>query len=941
MQRILKSFIGILIFSVTSVPLYATQFTSHPAAPSQAVAAQNTRNDDLRDYMHYHDLGLKAKFTGNINDATTAFQHSLAALNRYTQNVPPNTIDTQQFKPLTAKAGILLELAKIDILHQDFAAADEKLKPATSVIHHMLTSPHHNHDIQAELPLLIDLTAFYLQQQQPEKAANLLKTCINKLPADFAYRPLLHNLLGQTYQVYWQQTQQERDWLQAENHFRQSLATQSSSTLSQLRIYYAITFAAFYINSDNIDHIKNGKKLLKNCLTQLQKNKTNADHSTQFINAILLPRAQTKIAEAAIKQADYRTAKQQLHRLLRQSSALLPGIKGSKVSTLTLLARISGYEQDYKSALAFIHLAYQGFTQYATLSPEQEQARQQLAHLHLAILQQGITNQKLKLQMVMPELFKAMQIAQGTQRIHSLERMVLRRAAPSLQQDLNTLWKKQEQLNASEKHYTQQLMQPLVAQTKRDGILQTQLLRDIQQLHQKLKKDLPLYNQYLDPRPLSLSQAKTLLKPHEALLLWSVDQNVTYLLVIPYQQPAAFFSFDIDSQQLAQALNYHAPHSFMQSLTDPQQTFNTQQAYALYKILLAPAESVLSDTQHLIVVTDAALQSLPLQALIRSPAPDSLHPDYRHLDWLISRYAVSYLPSAHALADLQHPEFRHAHPTANTNALIAFGDPLLTATSEMPTQHILRTMLNDRQLSGLNYLRQPQFLQNSLLPLPETADEIQYLAQTLPAHRSQVFLQAQATEQQLKRLNVQGTLQTTQLLMFSTHTLLPDDNPSNAAFYALEPGLILTPPTQGSVQDDGYLTASEIANLNLQAEWVILAACKTGTLTTQDTVTGLSQLAKAFFMAGARSVLATQWNVHSQASTRVMQRLFAILPQTPHRAYALQQTMQMMAAQPAVCSLRCWLGLAPPQQPAHPAYWAGFSIYGAGGELPSLANRND
>ncbi|MEN9501341.1 MAG: hypothetical protein RI964_626 [Pseudomonadota bacterium] len=889
-------------------------------------------------YTHYNQLGYQAKLTGNIAAATTAFQQGLAALHCSSQRLTTPTSLTNKFRPAIAKARILLELAEIDMLHQDLAAATDKLNQINPIIADFLANPQT--DLNPEVfPLVINLALFHLRQAQPDAAVTLLKTSFDTFAINTDYRFVLHNLLGQTYQTYWRKNQRISDWLQAEKHFQQSLNHQKPA--NNLNIYNTISLASFYINSENIDHIKNGEKLLKNCLTQLQKNKTNVDHSTQFINAILLPRAQTKIAEAAIKQADYRTAKQQLHRLLRQSSSLLPGIKGSKVSTLTLLARISGYEQDYKSALVFIYRAYQGFMQYATLSPEQEQARQQLAHLHLAILQQGIINQKLKLQTVMPELFKAMQIAQGTQRIHSLERMVLRRAAPSLQQDLNTLWKKQEQLNASEKHYTQQLMQPSVAQTKRDGILQTQLLRDIQQLHQKLKKNLPLYNQYLDPRPLSLSQAKTLLKPHEALLLWSVDQNVTYLLVIPYQQPAAFFSLDSDSTQLAQALNRNATNSFMQSLMNPQQTFNTQQAYALYKILLAPAESVLSDTQHLIVVTDAALQSLPLQALIRSPAPDSLRPDYRHLDWLISRYAVSYLPSAHALADLQHPEFRHAHPTANTNALIAFGDPLLTATSKMPTQHILRTMLNDRQLSGLNYLRQPQFLQNSLLPLPETADEIQYLAQTLSAHRSQVFLQAQATEQQLKRLNVQGTLQTTQLLMFSTHALLPDDNPSNAAFYALEPGLILTPPTQGSVQDDGYLTASEIANLNLQAEWVILAACKTGTLTTQDTVTGLSQLAKAFFMAGARSVLATQWNVHSQATTRFMQRLFAILPQTPHRAYALQQTMQMMAAQPAVCSLRCWLGLAPPQQPAHPVYWAGFSIYGAGGELPSLANRND
>ena len=42
-----------------------------------------------------------------------------------------------------------------------------------------------------------------------------------------------------------------------------------------------------------------------------------------------------------------------------------------------------------------------------------------------------------------------------------------------------------------------------------------------------------------------------------------------------------------------------------------------------------------------------------------------------------------------------------------------------------------------------------------------------------------------------------------------------------------EPALVLTPPIEASELDDGLLTASEVAQLKLNADWVILSACNT------------------------------------------------------------------------------------------------------------------
>ena len=65
---------------------------------------------------------------------------------------------------------------------------------------------------------------------------------------------------------------------------------------------------------------------------------------------------------------------------------------------------------------------------------------------------------------------------------------------------------------------------------------------------------------------------------------------------------------------------------------------------------------------------------------------------------------------------------------------------------------------------------------------------------------------------------------------------------------------MLTPPPQGSEADDGYLSASEIARLKLDADWVILSACNTAAGEAKGAA-ALSGLARAFFYAGARSLL--------------------------------------------------------------------------------------
>ncbi len=77
------------------------------------------------------------------------------------------------------------------------------------------------------------------------------------------------------------------------------------------------------------------------------------------------------------------------------------------------------------------------------------------------------------------------------------------------------------------------------------------------------------------------------------------------------------------------------------------------------------------------------------------------------------------------------------------------------------------------------------------------------------------------------------------------------------------------------MRDDGLLTASEVAQLKLDADWVILSACNTASADGTPGAQGLSGLAKAFFYAGSRALLVSHWPVVSDAAVAITTRMLA------------------------------------------------------------------
>ena len=109
----------------------------------------------------------------------------------------------------------------------------------------------------------------------------------------------------------------------------------------------------------------------------------------------------------------------------------------------------------------------------------------------------------------------------------------------------------------------------------------------------------------------------------------------------------------------------------------------------------------------------------------------------------------------------------------------------------------------------------------------------------------------------------------------------------------------------------------QFAGLQLDADFVILSACNTAGGESKN-AEALSGLAKAFFYAGARSLLVSQWYVDSQATVTLITKAFDELKRDPKigRAGALRQAMLSLIKS----KQRTW----------HPAYWAPFVVVGEG-----------
>jgi CHAT domain-containing protein len=358
--------------------------------------------------------------------------------------------------------------------------------------------------------------------------------------------------------------------------------------------------------------------------------------------------------------------------------------------------------------------------------------------------------------------------------------------------------------------------------------------------------------------------------------------------------------------------------------------FDLKLAHDLYRRLLGAFDDRMKD-KHLIVVPSGALAQLPLEVLVtQMPAGDAEgYAALRNAQWLGARQPITILPSVASLKALR----ENASASKATRAYVAFGNPLLEgpdesyarAAKEARERQSCRVHVADARMPGLAAGRNARVARlaersgqidvgrvREQVPLPETVDEVCAVAKNLEAQAGDLYFGSRATEREVRALSANGGLAKYRTLHFATHGTLAGEIEGST-----EPGLILSPPTKATGDDDGYLSASEIAQLKLDADLVILSACNTAAGDANGTE-ALSGLARAFFYAGARAMLVSHWAVYSEAAVLLVTRAFDELKSsiTSGRAEAMRRAKAATIAEGGY--------------KAHPAYWAPFVVVGEG-----------
>jgi CHAT domain-containing protein len=329
------------------------------------------------------------------------------------------------------------------------------------------------------------------------------------------------------------------------------------------------------------------------------------------------------------------------------------------------------------------------------------------------------------------------------------------------------------------------------------------------------------------------------------MLAYLVGSDETWLWTLRRDR-AALYRLDIGAKGLASEV------AALRERLDPELNptflpFAATRAYALYQKIVMPALPLLDGAREILVVPDGALESLPLGVLVTEPpAADPTTPaDHRDLAWFARDHALTVLPSVGTLRALR--EFAVAgHADA---PFVGIGNPVLAGGPE-GTRGVELAGLFRGAVADVAAVRR-------LPPLPETADELRAVAREMGAGEQDLYLGERASEPLLRRAGLDHY----RVIEFATHGLMSGDLTGLA-----EPALVLTPPPEASPDNDGLLTASKIATFKLDADWVVLSACNTAAADGTPDAGGLSGLAKAFFYAGARSLLVSHWSVPSQAT---------------------------------------------------------------------------
>lgn len=422
-----------------------------------------------------------------------------------------------------------------------------------------------------------------------------------------------------------------------------------------------------------------------------------------------------------------------------------------------------------------------------------------------------------------------------------------------------------------------------------------------------LTKKFPDFTELATPKPLKVAEIQRLLGKDEALVTYQVQYDQTFVWAVT-EKKVVWKKIELGEIHLDKTIALLRKGLDLSALQSGKvKPVSLRALHELYSAVLGPVEKIIRNKSQILVVPAGALTSLPFQILVTaSPKKDA--DDYAAADWLIKRHAITTLPSVSSLRALRVV----ANRSKANQPMIGFGDPLYGRKAKSSGDGSRKAALTRSYQDFFRNDRPDRsILVAGLSPLPGTRNELIAVANSLGAPRSALRLGADASEASIKA----ARLKDYKVIYIATHGLVAGEIGGLG-----EPALSFTIPKTLTDKDDGLLLASEAAQLELDADWVVLSACNTAA-GDKPGAEALSGLARAFFYAGARALLVSHWPAEDKAAARLTSQTFAKLAANPSmgRSEALRRVMlDMINDKSNVAN-------------AYPAFWAPFVVVGKGG----------
>lgn len=371
------------------------------------------------------------------------------------------------------------------------------------------------------------------------------------------------------------------------------------------------------------------------------------------------------------------------------------------------------------------------------------------------------------------------------------------------------------------------------------------------------------------------------------LLAYALGEERSYLWVV---SKTGISSYELPKRAEIEA----AARRFYDFMTVPSLRIRTDKlakaGRTLSEMLLGQAASQLGN-KRLLIVADGVLQYIPFNAL-----PDA-NSDFS--EPLIVSHEIVMLPSASIFATLKNNR-SHLSPT---KTLAVFADPVFGDEDERVRNKLIKNSLHNNQLSSTGIYRVNSPFAEQLFPrLPNTLDEATQIASLTSSSSNIQSSGFSANRQDI----LQTDLEQYRLIHFATHGILDAEKPERS-------GLLLSAFDDKGELQRGLLSTSDMFNMQLSADLVVLSGCRTG-LGKQIRGEGLIGLTGGLMYAGAERVAVSLWSVDDQATTALMSQVYKGM---------LRENLS-----PAKALRKAQLDMLKHSRWQNPYYWAAFILQG-------------